>query len=73
MLFLEIHFHFLKRHIAEKYFFSRAEISPALSGEDGPLEETFLGGRGGGAEGPMTNAEIKKKKTCQCSGHILAK
>lgn len=27
------------------------KISPALSGDEGPLEETFLGGRGGGAVG----------------------
>lgn len=45
------------QNISEEDF---CHLSPGLSGEDGPLEGTFLGGRGGGAEG-KENKCIKNK------------
>lgn len=45
--------------------FCPVEISPAFSGEEGPLEGTFLGGRGGGAEGQKIHALKQTKKQCE--------
>lgn len=56
---------YISEHFRRRLLPPLEEISPGLSGEDGPLEGTFLGGRGGGAGGKKINALKTNKKQCK--------